>query len=110
MNRSHDCVHNPIAYHRGAMPDLDQIIEQLVGGLVELVVGFVGAGVDLGADLRDLVDADIVGLQSLEEMADAGEFQLVDHRKLRGRVGRRLLLDRLLNDLLNRRVITNAVD
>src|SRR4051794_20032892 len=56
---------------------LQQVIEQPVGGHVELVVGLVGAGFDLCLDLRDLVGADVAaGLEGLQEMVDAGQFEL----------------------------------
>src|SRR5437667_6651326 len=65
-----------------------KIIEQPVGGDVELVVVFVGVGVDLALDFRHLVGADVAaGFQRLEQMREARQFQLVGAAGRRRRAG-----------------------
>ena len=73
---------------------LVEVVEEAVGGEVELVGGFVGAGFDLGFDLGDLVGADVVFLEGAHEVADAGEFELVGGAG-GGAVGRDLAVDGL---------------
>jgi hypothetical protein len=88
----------------------EKIVKEPIGRDVELVIGLVRARFDLCTDLGNLVDADVVALERLEQMTDARQLELIDRRQLLGRVNRHLLADRLLNDFLDGRVRTDAVD
>src|SRR5687768_13437121 len=95
------------------MRSLREVIEQPLDRDVFLLIRDVRAGLDLRLDLGDLVDADVVVLQRLEQVADAGQLELVGARaarRRRRRVGGNLLADGLLCDLLNGRVAPQTVD
>src|SRR5688572_13472808 len=102
-----------MTYTPAGAASFGQIVKQPVCGDVELLVGLVRAGLDLRLDLRDLVHADVVALERLEQVAHAGQLELVGAargRLLRRRVGRDLLVDRLLREFLNWRVVSQTVD
>src|SRR5690348_11049869 len=99
-----------VGAHRWQVMLLEQIVEQLVRGGVELVVGFVRAGFDLGADVSDLVGADVVGLERLEQVTHATQLDLVGGVARLGRLGADFLLDGVGGDFLNRRISAYGVD
>src|SRR5438309_8970042 len=93
--------------HRESAPE---IVHQSLDRGVELRLGFVRSGGDLGADDVDLVDAHVAGLERREQVIDLGKLDAVGELDLlRGR-GRELLVHRLGNDLLNRIALADAVD
>ena len=83
---------------RCARSELGQLVEQLVRGAVEFrSIGVVSSILNLLANRRDFVGADIVGFQGRQQGASAGQFQPID-----GANGRRIGSDLLTRAGSNR--------